>query len=69
MITERARPLPGSGNNQVICGRAPSLFGEVGGDRHALLTGAAAAAGDFEDDILKPKKSSKLRLVFLGLGP
>ena len=66
MITERARgPLAGSGNNQVICGRAPSLF-EDGPPPRAL-----ALAGDFEDDSQVDELKKRLfqtQTSFLGLG-
>ena len=64
MITERARPLAGSGKNQVICGRAPSLF-EDGSPR------ALALAGDFEDDSQVDELKKRLfqtQTSFLGLG-
>ena len=65
MITERARRLPGSGKNQVICGRAPSLF-EDGPPPRAL-----ALAGDFEDDSQVDELKKRLfqtQTSFLGLG-
>ena len=66
MITDRARSSLSrhTGNNQVICGRAPSLL-EDGPPR------ALALAGDFEDDSQADEVKKRLfqtQTSFLGLG-